>query len=209
VGCPSAPVFPSPRWAGADALDLVAMPLGREVAALRRQEMGWGQSRGRDVPELPAGPQGLFGVTLWRAPLCPHLQQPAAPRQPCPPGECHVRGLPGTPAGPCPGDGRLGWRWVWVPTLLLPSPGRVARAGRSGTAYSLVAPDEMPYVFDLHLFLGRPLVLAGAQEMPAGKANPAAGIGGGRVAGPRGHWALLCGQRWSSRSRAWRLRGER
>uniref|UniRef100_A0A8C2TVB5 RNA helicase n=1 Tax=Coturnix japonica TaxID=93934 RepID=A0A8C2TVB5_COTJA len=45
--------------------------------------------------------------------------------------------------------------------------GRVARAGRSGTAYSLVAPDEMPYIFDLHLFLGRPLILAGAQEMPA------------------------------------------
>ncbi|NXK24264.1 DDX54 helicase, partial [Arenaria interpres] len=52
--------------------------------------------------------------------------------------------------------------------LFLHRVGRVARAGRSGTAYSLVAPDEMPYVFDLHLFLGRPLVLAGAQEMPAG-----------------------------------------
>lgn len=52
----------------------------------------------------------------------------------------------------------------------------MARAGRSGTAYSLVAPDEMPYVFDLHLFLGRPLVLAGAQEMPAGEADLALGI---------------------------------
>uniref|UniRef100_A0A8C3VFK4 ATP-dependent RNA helicase DDX54 n=1 Tax=Catharus ustulatus TaxID=91951 RepID=A0A8C3VFK4_CATUS len=51
--------------------------------------------------------------------------------------------------------------------LFLHRVGRVARAGRSGTAYSLVAPDEMPYVFDLHLFLGRPLVLAGTQEMPA------------------------------------------
>ncbi|NWH63292.1 DDX54 helicase, partial [Geococcyx californianus] len=60
--------------------------------------------------------------------------------------------------------------------LFLHRVGRVARAGRSGTAYSLVAPDEMPYVFDLHLFLGRPLVLAGAQEMPAGKADLAAGI---------------------------------
>ncbi|NWH24069.1 DDX54 helicase, partial [Grus americana] len=61
--------------------------------------------------------------------------------------------------------------------LFLHRVGRVARAGRSGTAYSLVAPDEMPYVFDLHLFLGRPLVLAGAQEMPTGKADPVAGIG--------------------------------
>uniref|UniRef100_A0A8B9STD0 RNA helicase n=1 Tax=Anas platyrhynchos TaxID=8839 RepID=A0A8B9STD0_ANAPL len=52
--------------------------------------------------------------------------------------------------------------------LFLHRVGRVARAGRSGTAYSLVAPDEMPYVFDLHLFLGRPLILAGAQELPAG-----------------------------------------
>ncbi|NXK73606.1 DDX54 helicase, partial [Amazona guildingii] len=52
--------------------------------------------------------------------------------------------------------------------LFLHRVGRVARAGRSGTAYSLVAPDEMPYVFDLHLFLGRSLVLAGTQEMPAG-----------------------------------------
>ncbi|KFP68024.1 ATP-dependent RNA helicase DDX54, partial [Cariama cristata] len=60
--------------------------------------------------------------------------------------------------------------------LFLHRVGRVARAGRSGTAYSLVAPDEMPYVFDLHLFLGHPLVLAGAQEMPAGKADLAAGI---------------------------------
>ncbi|XP_051489574.1 ATP-dependent RNA helicase DDX54 isoform X2 [Apus apus] len=51
--------------------------------------------------------------------------------------------------------------------LFLHRVGRVARAGRSGTAYSLVAPDEMPYVFDLHLFLGHPLVLAGAQELPA------------------------------------------
>jgi len=33
----------------------------------------------------------------------------------------------------------------------------VARAGRSGTAYSLVAPDELPYLLDLHLFLGKPV----------------------------------------------------
>ncbi|KAM4053141.1 ATP-dependent RNA helicase DDX54 [Anomaloglossus baeobatrachus] len=45
--------------------------------------------------------------------------------------------------------------------LFLHRVGRVARAGRSGTAYSLVAPDETPYVYDLHLFLGRPLKLAG------------------------------------------------
>ena len=35
--------------------------------------------------------------------------------------------------------------------------GRVARAGRSGVAYSFIAPDEVAYVYDLHVFLGRPL----------------------------------------------------
>ncbi|NXH80089.1 DDX54 helicase, partial [Edolisoma coerulescens] len=65
--------------------------------------------------------------------------------------------------------------------LFLHRVGRVARAGRSGTAYSLVAPDEMPYVFDLHLFLGRPLVLAGAQELPAGEGWLYAGGVLGRV----------------------------
>ena len=39
--------------------------------------------------------------------------------------------------------------------------GRVARAGRSGTAYSFVSSDEVPYMIDLHLFLGRPLATSG------------------------------------------------
>nr|XP_025044447.1 ATP-dependent RNA helicase DDX54 [Pelodiscus sinensis] len=51
--------------------------------------------------------------------------------------------------------------------LFLHRVGRVARAGRSGTAYSLVAPDETAYVFDLHLFLGRPLTLASPHEKPS------------------------------------------
>ena len=38
--------------------------------------------------------------------------------------------------------------------------GRVARAGRSGSAYSLVSPDELPFCLDLHLFLSKPLLLA-------------------------------------------------
>ena len=33
--------------------------------------------------------------------------------------------------------------------------GRVARAGRTGTAYSLMAGDEIAYFIDLQLFLGR------------------------------------------------------
>ncbi|KAG8504621.1 ATP-dependent RNA helicase DDX54 [Galemys pyrenaicus] len=52
--------------------------------------------------------------------------------------------------------------------LFLHRVGRVARAGRSGTAYSLVAPDEVPYLLDLHLFLGRALTLARPHEVPSG-----------------------------------------
>lgn len=44
--------------------------------------------------------------------------------------------------------------------LFLHRVGRVARAGRSGMAYSLVCPDEIPFVYDLHLFLGRPIQFA-------------------------------------------------
>jgi ATP-dependent RNA helicase DDX54/DBP10 len=42
--------------------------------------------------------------------------------------------------------------------------GRAARAGRRGWAYSLIAPDELPYLVDLHLFLTRPIVLGGEKE---------------------------------------------
>lgn len=45
----------------------------------------------------------------------------------------------------------------------------MARAGRSGTAYSLVAPDEVPYLLDLHLFLGRSITLAQPHEEPSGE----------------------------------------
>jgi ATP-dependent RNA helicase DDX54/DBP10 len=38
--------------------------------------------------------------------------------------------------------------------------GRVARAGRTGKAWSLVGPDEVPYMLDLQLFTSRPLVFA-------------------------------------------------
>ena len=45
--------------------------------------------------------------------------------------------------------------------------GRVARAGQSGTAISLVGPDELGHVLDLHLFLGRPLTLVSDAEKQA------------------------------------------
>lgn len=74
-----------------------------------------------------------------------------------------------------------------VLVLDLPSPaGRVARAGRGGTAYSLVAPDELPYLLDLHLFLGRALALAQPHSEPAGE-----GPGGTEVLWP---WRMQMGR---------------
>ena len=41
------------------------------------------------------------------------------------------------------------------PKLFVHRSGRAARAGRIGFCWGLVEPDEMPYMTDLHLFLGR------------------------------------------------------
>ena len=49
--------------------------------------------------------------------------------------------------------------------------GRVARAGRSGCAYSLVGAGEVGYVIDLHLFLGRPLAFWQEGHAHSGKAR--------------------------------------
>jgi ATP-dependent RNA helicase DDX54/DBP10 len=53
-----------------------------------------------------------------------------------------------------------------TPKLFVHRSGRVARAGRHGTAYALVAPDELPYMLDLHLYLGRPIASTSASETP-------------------------------------------
>lgn len=48
--------------------------------------------------------------------------------------------------------------------------GRCARAGRKGEAFSLVTTDELCYLLDLHLFLGRPLSMVTSEEkVEAGK----------------------------------------
>ena len=43
------------------------------------------------------------------------------------------------------------------PKLFVHRVGRTARQGRSGFALSLVEPEDLPYMVDLHLFLGLPL----------------------------------------------------
>lgn len=49
------------------------------------------------------------------------------------------------------------------PKLFVHRSGRAARAGRTGTAYSLLTREELPFLLDLHLFLSRPLRPAAVQ----------------------------------------------
>lgn len=44
--------------------------------------------------------------------------------------------------------------------LLFSRCGRAARAGRSGAALSLLTRDELPFLLDLHLYLGREVLPA-------------------------------------------------
>ena len=57
-------------------------------------------------------------------------------------------------------DNVINYNFPASPKLFVHRVGRVARAGRMGTAYSLVAPDEMPYAYSLNLFLNREFKLA-------------------------------------------------
>ncbi|GLJ50415.1 hypothetical protein SUGI_1074440 [Cryptomeria japonica] len=43
------------------------------------------------------------------------------------------------------------------PKLFVHRVGCAARAGRTGTAYSFVTSEDMPYLLDLHLFLSKPV----------------------------------------------------
>ncbi|THD22662.1 DEAD/DEAH box helicase [Fasciola hepatica] len=54
-------------------------------------------------------------------------------------------------------DNVVNYHFPPQPKLFLHRVGRVARAGRSGTAYSLVDPDELPYLFDVFVFFGKSL----------------------------------------------------
>ncbi|XP_055936152.1 ATP-dependent RNA helicase DDX54-like isoform X2 [Argiope bruennichi] len=57
-------------------------------------------------------------------------------------------------------DNVINFNFPFKPKLFVHRVGRVARAGRSGRAFSLVAPDETPYLLDLHLFLGKSIKFA-------------------------------------------------
>ena len=57
-------------------------------------------------------------------------------------------------------DNVINFNFPSKPKLFVHRVGRTARAGRSGTAYSLVSHDEMPFLCSLNLFLNKPLSFA-------------------------------------------------
>eukprot|EP00850_Spirogloea_muscicola_P025112 SM002212S07080 [mRNA] locus=s2212:8:1801:- [translate_table: standard] len=57
------------------------------------------------------------------------------------------------------------------PKLFVHRVGRAARAGRLGTAYSLLTRDELPFLLDLHLFLSKGLRPAPAEDEVAASAG--------------------------------------
>jgi len=49
----------------------------------------------------------------------------------------------------------INYHFPAVPKLFVHRVGRCARAGRAGAAYTLTTKEDIPYVLDLHLFLGK------------------------------------------------------
>ncbi|TXG66935.1 hypothetical protein EZV62_008210 [Acer yangbiense] len=61
-------------------------------------------------------------------------------------------------------DNVINWDFPPTPKIFVHRVGRAARAGRTGTAFSFVTSDDMPYVLDLHLFLSKPIWPAPTEE---------------------------------------------
>ncbi|XP_006847227.2 putative DEAD-box ATP-dependent RNA helicase 29 [Amborella trichopoda] len=61
-------------------------------------------------------------------------------------------------------DNVVNWDFPPKPKIFVHRVGRAARAGRTGTAYSFVTSEDMPYLLDLHLFLSKPLRPAPTEE---------------------------------------------
>lgn len=61
-------------------------------------------------------------------------------------------------------DFAINWDFPSHPKMFVHRVGRVARNGRTGTAYSFVTPEDMPYLLDLHLFLSKPIRPAPTEE---------------------------------------------
>lgn len=61
-------------------------------------------------------------------------------------------------------DNVVNWDFPPKPKLFVHRVGRAARAGRTGTAFSFITPEDMPNVLDLHLFLSKPIRAAPTEE---------------------------------------------
>ncbi|XP_015946960.1 putative DEAD-box ATP-dependent RNA helicase 29 [Arachis duranensis] len=61
-------------------------------------------------------------------------------------------------------DNVINWDFPPKPKIFVHRVGRAARAGRTGTAYSFVTPEDMAYLLDLHLFLSKPIKAAPTEE---------------------------------------------
>ncbi|MQM01700.1 hypothetical protein Taro_034464, partial [Colocasia esculenta] len=61
-------------------------------------------------------------------------------------------------------DNVVNWDFPPKPKIFVHRVGRAARAGRTGTAYSFVTSEDMPYLLDLHLFLSKPIKPAPTEE---------------------------------------------
>lgn len=61
-------------------------------------------------------------------------------------------------------DNVLNWDFPPKPKIFVHRVGRAARAGRTGTAFSFVTSEDMPYLLDLHLFLSKPIRAAPSED---------------------------------------------
>uniref|UniRef100_A0A8R7UNN3 RNA helicase n=2 Tax=Triticum urartu TaxID=4572 RepID=A0A8R7UNN3_TRIUA len=61
-------------------------------------------------------------------------------------------------------DNVVNWDFPAKPKLFIHRVGRVARQGRTGTAFTFVTSEDMPFLLDLHLFLSKPLRPAPTEE---------------------------------------------
>ncbi|KAJ7971336.1 DEAD-box ATP-dependent RNA helicase 29 [Quillaja saponaria] len=61
-------------------------------------------------------------------------------------------------------DNFINWDFPFTPKLFVHRVGRVERAGRTGTAYSFVTSEDMPYLLDLQQFLAKPIRAAPIEE---------------------------------------------
>lgn len=61
-------------------------------------------------------------------------------------------------------DNVINWDFPPKPKIFVHRVGRAARAGRTGTAFSFVTSEDLPYLLDLHLFLSKPISASPTEE---------------------------------------------